>query len=80
MHDVVAKVTRIVADWSGAPTSHIRPENTFDDLGVDSLDLIEIVMDVEDEFDIRVDEIDEINTFQDLINAIMPLVAARAAA
>lgn len=36
----------------------ITPETTLDDLGVDSLDMVEIVMALEDEFDIAIDDSD----------------------
>ena len=41
-----------------------------DDLGVDSLDLYEIVMKLEDEFDVEIpaEELDDVATFEDVLN------------
>ena len=44
--------------------------NFKDDLGVDSLDLYEIVMKLEDEFDVEIpaEELDDVATFEDVLN------------
>ena len=58
MSDVVAKVNAVVSDKLGKDLAEITPEKKFiDDLGADSLDLTELIMALEEEFDI--DEIDD---------------------
>ena len=44
--------------------------NFKDDLGVDSLDLYEIVMKMEDEFDVEIpaEELEDVATFEDVLN------------
>jgi acyl carrier protein len=51
---------------------NIKPESTADDLGLDSLDLFELIMDIEDEFNIEIsdDDIGKLKTFQDLVDFI----------
>ena len=49
----------------------ITPDSTFESLGIDSLDVIEIVMELEDELGIELDlSGEQVTTFQDLANLI----------
>ena len=57
----------------GVDVEEITPETTFvDDLGADSLDVFQIIMGIEEEFDIVIDteEAEKIVTVQDAVNAI----------
>ncbi|HRJ31241.1 MAG TPA: acyl carrier protein [Cyclobacteriaceae bacterium] len=59
MSDVSEKVARILIDKLGIAESEINPEaNLVKDLGIDSLDYAEIVMDFEQTFDIRIPDDD----------------------
>ena len=67
------KIQSIVADVLSIDKSEISPETTFvDDLGADSLDVFQIIMGIEEEFDITIDteEAEKIVTVQDAVNAI----------
>ena len=44
------KVTELLADHLDIDVSEISEDTTFEDLGVDSLDTVEILMEMEDEF------------------------------
>lgn len=56
-NDIFKRVCSIIANVLGVDEDEITQETTFDDdLGADSLDIAQIVMDIEDEFDIHVDE------------------------
>ena len=55
----------------------IRPDSTFvDDLGADSLDVFQIIMGIEEEFDIEIDneEAEKITTVQDAVDQIKKAV------
>jgi len=52
------KVIEIIADNLDVPVAEVTPEKSFDDLGADSLAVVELVMAFEDEFDIEVEEDD----------------------
>lgn len=55
MEDIQQRVIKIVADQLGLEESKIKPELKFvDDLGADSLDTVELVMSLEDYFDISI--------------------------
>ena len=51
------KLQEIIADVLNVQKDEIRPETTFvDDLGADSLDIFQIIMGIEEEFDIEIDQ------------------------
>jgi len=67
------KVLNIISEQLGMGTEEIRTEAQFmADLGADSLDIVELVMAMEDEFGISIpdDKIEEIKTVQDSIDYI----------
>ncbi|MCD7775051.1 MAG: acyl carrier protein [Clostridiales bacterium] len=51
---VFEKIRTIISEQLDIEEEEITMDTTLDDLGVDSLDLIDIVMDLEDEFDLEV--------------------------
>jgi acyl carrier protein len=67
------KVKKIIAEKLGVDLSEIVPEASFvDDLGADSLDLVELIMSMEEEFDTDIsdDDAEKIQTVQDAINFV----------
>ena len=53
------KVKKIIAEKLGVDLEEVVPEATFvDDLGADSLDLVELIMSMEEEFDIEISDED----------------------
>lgn len=59
MSDVFERVKRIIVDRLGVDESEVTPEASFkDDLGADSLDIVELVMELEDEFDMEISDED----------------------
>ena len=70
---MLEKVKEIVADSLGAEISTLTEASSFkDDLGADSLDLFEVVMAFEEEFDVEIpsEDLENIDTVGDLINYI----------
>ena len=51
-----AKVIEIIAENLGVPADSVTPEKSFEELGADSLAVVELVMAFEDEFDIELDD------------------------
>jgi acyl carrier protein len=70
MENVSEKVQEIICDQLGETT--VESEKTFDGMGVDSLDRIEMLMAFEEEFDIEItdEEAEEWETVEDVINYI----------
>jgi acyl carrier protein len=70
---IEAKVKSIIADQLGVGEDEIKPESSFiEDLGADSLDIVELVMAMEEEFEVEIpdDEAENIKTVGDAINYI----------
>ena len=67
------RVQEIISQQLGIETSKIRINSNFgEELGADSLDLVELVMVIENEFDLEADDriASEIETVQDALNYI----------
>ncbi len=54
MSTTFEKVAQIIADTSEIDISTIKPESTINDLGIDSLDFLDIVFAIDKEFGIKV--------------------------
>ncbi len=74
--DVFEKVKEIIALELAVDADEVTADATFDDLGADSLDIVEVVMAFEEEFDIEISDEDaeDINTVQDAVDYIEELV------
>ena len=73
MSEVADKVNKIIVEQLGVSPDEVKPEASFvDDLGADSLDLTELIMAMEEEFDIEIadDDAQKIQTVQDAIDYI----------
>jgi len=67
------RVKKIVAEQLGVDESEVEPKASYtDDLGADSLDLVELIMAMEEEFGIKIEdeEAEQIKTVQDTIDFI----------
>ncbi|MBW4552656.1 MAG: acyl carrier protein [Aphanocapsa sp. GSE-SYN-MK-11-07L] len=77
--EIFAKVKTIVADQLSVDAGDVKPEANFaNDLSADSLDVVELVMALEEEFDIEIPDeaAEEIKTVQDAVDFIGGKVAA----
>ena len=73
MSDVTTKVKAIIVDRLGVDESEVTSEASFtNDLGADSLDTVELIMELEKEFDIQIpdDEAESIATVGDAISFV----------
>jgi acyl carrier protein len=67
------KIKEIVADQLGVSVEEVIPEASFiDDLGADSLDIVELVMAIEEEFGLEIpdDDAEKIQTIGDAISYV----------
>lgn len=67
---VFEKVQDIIADELGKEKDEIQLETTFESLDADSLDLFQIINDIEDEFDVEVDTDEDLKTVSDLVKYV----------
>lgn len=81
------RVIRIIAEQAMMDTSEVTPEKTLEDLGIDSLGLVESIFAIEEEFDIQIpfnannpEESDfDISSVAAIIAAVELLVAQQSA-
>ncbi|MCX6230897.1 MAG: acyl carrier protein [Bacteroidota bacterium] len=70
MSEISTKVKAIIIDKLGVDENEVTPEASFtNDLGADSLDTVELIMELEKEFNIAIpdDQAEKINTVGDAI-------------
>ena len=73
MENIEQRVKKIVAEQPGVNASEIKTESSFvDDLGADSLDTVELVMALEEEFECEIpdEEAEKITTVQQAIDYV----------
>ena len=67
------RIRQIIVDQLAVPAGEIVPEaSLIDDLGADSLDIVELVMAIEEAFDLEIpdDDAEKIQTIQDAISYV----------
>ncbi len=73
LKEITEKVKQIISEQLGVEESEVTPSASFvDDLGADSLDTVELVMALEEHFDIEIpdEDAEKIRTVQDAIDYI----------
>jgi acyl carrier protein len=73
------RVLRVIATTQRLPVERVKPDSTFEELGIDSMDSINILFDLESEFDIEINDEDakKIRTIPEMIEGITHLVGAK---
>ncbi len=66
----IDKIKEVLADHLDTDTDGITEETTFEELGIDSLETVEIMMELEDEFDIEIAVADVGKTVGSLVEYI----------
>lgn len=77
---VLEKTIEIIAEKTGIDPGEIKPETELATLEIESLDLAEIIFDLEDEFDVEIEmntanAWEHLKTVGDVANAVSELVA-----
>ncbi len=70
---VFEKMVELIVEKLGVEPGEVTPEASFiDDLGADSLDIVELIMDIEDEFDLEIpdEEAENITTVKQAVDYI----------
>lgn len=70
--NIFEKVKTLVAEQLGVDAADITIETSFDDLNADSLDVVELIMALEEEFDIEIpdEDAEKIKTVGDAVDYI----------
>ena len=72
MSKIFTIVRNIIAEHTGIPAGSLEPSTRLDALGLDGMDVSELVMGVEDEFEVEIsdEEYNEIGTLDDIVELI----------
>jgi len=70
--DILQKVVQIISEKLNVPVENIKAEATFQDVGADSLDIVEMIMSFEESFGIEIkdEEAEKIKTIQSAVDHI----------
>lgn len=60
------KIAKIIAERTGCDVASVKPESKFVDLGIDSLDTVELLMSLEDEIGMEIELDQKVETVDDL--------------
>ena len=64
---VFEKVQEIIVEELGKDAEEVKSRNYFDELDADSLDVFQVISEIEDEFDIQIETEEGLNTVGDLV-------------
>ena len=64
---VFEKVQEIIVEELGKDAEEVKVGTTFDELDADSLDVFQVISEIEDEFDIQIETEEGLNTVGDLV-------------
>ena len=64
------KIREIIAAKMDIEPEKITEDASFEDMKIDSLDMVEIVMDIEDAFDVSIEAEENLKTVGDLVNFV----------
>ncbi len=77
---VLAGLTELVTEETGLPAADVTPEKSFiEDLGIDSLSMMTIVVNAQDQFDVEIpdDDVAELKTVADAVDYIVKAQAGQ---
>jgi acyl carrier protein len=81
-HDLASQVIRVIAQTQRIPVESITLDSTFEELKIDSLDGINIVFAVENEFAINIpdDAVQNLRSVRDTVDGVRQLLAEKSQA
>ena len=75
-HDLTERVLRIIAETQRKDPAQVTVDSSFEELGIDSMDGVNIIFALENEFDINVpdEEVKNIRSIRDMVEGVRKLV------
>ncbi|AYE33180.1 acyl carrier protein [Clostridium septicum] len=64
------KIQKVIVDQLGVDESEVKLETSFEELGADSLDLFQVVIELEEEFGIQLEEAEGLKTVKDAVDYV----------
>ena len=78
---IQGRVLKVIATSKRIPLETVQPDSSFEALGIDSLDRLNILFDLESEFDIEIDdeEAKQVTNIHQMIEGVNQLIQAKSA-
>ena len=67
---VFETISKLINERTDIPIENIKLESTFEELGIDSLDSVDLVMELEDALDIEIELDQKVETVGDLVSFV----------
>lgn len=67
---VFEKVAQAIAQYKEMDAAEIKMESSFEELGLDSLDMVELIMELEESLDIQLEMDESLKTVGDVVQAV----------
>ena len=64
------EIREVICEQLGIEKESVTLETTFDELGADSLDLFQIVIELEEKYDIQIEEVENLKTIKDAVDYV----------
>src|SRR5271156_790906 len=79
--ELIERVRKVIALSKRIPEERVTIDSAFEELGIDSMDVVEILFALENEFDINIpdEEVKAVRNLRELMEGVERLVAAKAA-
>ena len=72
---VFDRIKKVVCEQLGVSEEDVKLETTFEELGADSLDLFQVVIELEEEFDIQLEDAENMKSIQDAVTYVNSKIA-----
>jgi acyl carrier protein len=79
--ELIERVCKTIATSKRIPEDRVTIDSTFEELGIDSMDAVEILFALENEFDISIpdDEVKTVRNVRQMVEGVEKLLAAKSA-
>lgn len=64
------EIREVICEQLGIEEEEVKLETTFEELGADSLDLFQIVIELEEKYNIQIEEVEGLKTIQDAVEYV----------
>lgn len=64
------EIREVICEQLGIEKEEVTLETTFDELGADSLDLFQIVIELEEKYEIQIEEVEKLKTIKDAVDYV----------
>lgn len=64
------EIREVICEQLGIDAEEVKLETTFEELGADSLDLFQIVIELEEKYNVQIEEVEGLKTIQDAVEYV----------